>query len=125
MINSLFEFLFISDLVTLFGGSQKWQMIVLINGDPFYFTKTTFYCNNHISSHAMFQHSCMAQRPPTDVDWKAHKEIYEVWKKMKSNLGFNCCHVARTQNGLADILAKRGAKSGESYMGFTYPIFAE
>lgn len=65
----------------------------------------------------------MEFNPPTDVDWRAHKEIFDIWKKVKCNKGFNCVHITREQNTLADELAKRGRIIGEDYMGFSFPMF--
>lgn len=46
--------------------------------------------------------------PPTQVDWKGFAEVYEVWKKFKTNQGFFCKYTPREMNEAADNLAKKG-----------------
>ncbi|KAF3327870.1 hypothetical protein FCM35_KLT06476 [Carex littledalei] len=67
--------------------------------------------------------NCAGLHPPTEVDWRAHSEIFDIWKKLKCNQGFTCSHISRELNETADSLAKRGRKMGDSYGGFTYPTF--
>lgn len=62
-------------------------------------------------------------QPPTDTDWKAYWEMMEIWKVMKKNPGFQCEHISRCQNALADHLAKKGRREGLKHIGYTYPIF--
>lgn len=58
--------------------------------------------------------ACTSLQPPMEVDWRAQKEIQVSL----------CCHVGRNHNEVADDLAKRGRLTGESYTGYTYPIFS-
>lgn len=67
--------------------------------------------------------ACSNLSPPLEVDWRAHKEIFDVWKKMRCNGGLTVSYESRESNGFADSLAKRGRRMGDSYLGFTYPIF--
>ncbi|XP_078175152.1 uncharacterized protein LOC144568653 [Carex rostrata] len=67
--------------------------------------------------------ACSDLNPPLEVDWRAHREIFDVWKKMRSNRGFTVLHESRENNGIADSLAKRGRRMGDSFLGFTYPMF--
>lgn len=67
--------------------------------------------------------ACNSMQPPIDSDWRAHRETYEIWRKLKSNSNFECCHIGRCHTEVADTLAKKGRLLGESYTGFTHPIF--
>lgn len=66
---------------------------------------------------------CMRLQPPTDGDWRAFSEMFEVWKMVKCSPGFSCEYMPRRQNGMADHLAKTGRLLGEEYTGYTYPTF--
>lgn len=50
----------------------------------------------------------LAIDPPVDVDWRAFKEVYDIWLFLRLNPDINCIYVDRSQNALADSLAKRG-----------------
>lgn len=67
--------------------------------------------------------ACTDTRPPLEVDWRAHKEIYNIWRKLKQCLGFSCIFMGRGHNDLADSLARKGRQMGGSYIGYTYPIY--
>lgn len=67
--------------------------------------------------------ACLNQMPPTDVDWRAFSEVFYCWKVFKARPDYSCMHVERSQNDLADYLAKRGRIEGWSYTGFTFPLF--
>lgn len=67
--------------------------------------------------------ACTATNPPSEVDWRASKEIFHIWKVLKCHEGFACSFVSRGQNMIADELAKRGRILGEEYVGFSYPMF--
>lgn len=80
-------------------------------------------CNFFTDCQTVFS-SCTALTPPIEVDWKAQKEIYDIWKILKCNPGFGCYFVSRNQNEMADELAKRGRIKGGSFTGFTFPSFS-
>lgn len=82
-----------------------------------YAIRNGFSCCNFLSDCQVLVNACTAQQPPIEVDWKAHKEIYVIWKMIKCNPGFRCCHIGREQNELADFLAKQGRLMGGSYIG--------
>ncbi|XP_078175174.1 uncharacterized protein LOC144568677 [Carex rostrata] len=62
-------------------------------------------------------------QPPTEADWRAYKECYESWKLIKQNSSLKCSHILRSQNDVADCLAKKGREHGWKYMGYTFPMF--
>ena len=65
----------------------------------------------------------MALKPPLEVDWRAFREINEIWASLKRNSGYICLYVPRCQNDLADKLAKQGRIQGWDTHGYTFPIF--
>lgn len=77
-----------------------------------------------ITDNKTLAEACSNLNPPIEVDWRAHGEIFDAWKKMRCNKGFTCLHEGRSTNGMTDYLAKRGRLTGDSYLGFTYPIFS-
>lgn len=62
--------------------------------------------------------------PPSNVDWRAFSVIMQVWNLFKHNPDFDCYHIDRSQNALADSLAKKGRTEGWDVSGFTFPLFA-
>ncbi|XP_078168497.1 uncharacterized protein LOC144562998 [Carex rostrata] len=48
---------------------------------------------------------CMELHPPVDADWRAYREINEVWRLLKE-FDYECRHIPRSQNCVADHLAK-------------------
>lgn len=88
-----------------------------------YAIKNRFHTCHFISDCQALVNASNAQQPPVEVDWRAHKEMYDIWKKLKCTPGFTCSHIGREQNELADTLAKKGRILGGSYEGFTFPIF--
>lgn len=76
-----------------------------------------------ITDNQTLAEACSNLNPPLEVDWRAHREIFDVWKKIRCNRGFTCSYEGRSNNGMADYLAKRGRKIGDSYLGFTFPMF--
>ncbi|KAF3332549.1 Reverse transcriptase-like protein [Carex littledalei] len=77
----------------------------------------TFYTDNQSLANL-----CSALHPPLDAEWRAYKEINDVWGLIKENK-FECRHVNRSQNVMADYLAKVGSLLDEGYTGFSYPTF--
>ncbi|XP_078175199.1 uncharacterized protein LOC144568705 [Carex rostrata] len=77
----------------------------------------SFFTDNQILAQ-----TSMAQQPPLDADWRAYKEIQEIWGLLKEN-DFECLHIGRSHNGLADYLAKGGSTLDEGYTGYSYPAF--
>lgn len=63
-------------------------------------------------------------RPPADVDWRAFSVILKLWDEFRSNENFECIHIARESNTLADRLAKLGRICSWDCTGFTFPCFA-
>ncbi|KAF3341010.1 Reverse transcriptase-like protein [Carex littledalei] len=61
--------------------------------------------------------------PPTEVDWEAFTVILKLWEVFKSKPLFNCVHIDRSLNTLADRLAKLGRLNGWDCTGFTFPCF--
>lgn len=51
-------------------------------------------------------------RVPIDMDWKAFKEVFELWKIYRNNKEFRCIHVSRDLNEEADKLARLGRLTG-------------
>lgn len=80
----------------------------------------TFYTDNITLAQA-----CSALQPPTNLDWRAFAEAFVVWKGLKGNHNMKIEHVPREQNGTADALANRARIWGNSFTGFTYPIFPD
>lgn len=76
-----------------------------------------------ITDSLVLAQACTDLNPPLEVDWRAHKEIYDIWKRLKQCLNFSCVFRDRSHNDLANSLAKRGRRIGGSYTGFTYPIY--
>lgn len=50
-----------------------------------YAIRNGFSCCNFLSDCQVLANLCAAQQPPIEVDWKAHKEIYVIWKMIKCN----------------------------------------
>lgn len=76
----------------------------------------TFYTDNQVLANV-----CSDIHPPLEADWTAYREINEIWRLLKEN-EFDCRHIPRSQNALADHLAKEGSSLIEGVTGFTYPI---
>lgn len=64
---------------------------------------------------------CTALQPPLEADWRAYREAYEIWALL-TETRYGCRYRSRSMQAEADILAKQGSRTGESYMGYTYPI---
>lgn len=64
-----------------------------------------FYTDNEQLSNL-----CMALQPPMQADWRAFKEIMEIWRVFKQNKHYSCQFFPRRHNELADQLAKNGSK---------------
>ena len=64
-------------------------------------------------------------QPPTQMDWRACKEVLEVWKLLMDNKEYQCLFVNRGHNEMADYLAKKGRKEKWNVSGFTFPLFLE
>ncbi|KAJ3687164.1 hypothetical protein LUZ61_016328 [Rhynchospora tenuis] len=56
------------------------------------------------------------------VDWRCFYDLLDL-KSAFQFQGFNCKHVRRDINGLADSLAKYARERGVNDVGFTFPIF--
>lgn len=67
--------------------------------------------------------ACTTIHPPTEVDWRAHREVHDIWILLNQCPDYLCVFVPRIQNGLADYLAKQGRKGGWDQQGYTFPIF--
>lgn len=61
---------------------------------------------------------------PIDTDWRAHKEIYEMWKKLKCNPKF-IWYIRRSHNAWdGGHTCKEGVdKQKKHTLVFIYPIF--
>ncbi|XP_078150218.1 uncharacterized protein LOC144545526 [Carex rostrata] len=59
---------------------------------------------------------------PQEEDWRASRELHEIWRAFKQNSRFSCQHIPRDQNDLADILAKKGRIHGGHFTGYTFPL---
>ena len=66
--------------------------------------RCTFFSDNQT-----LVQTCMALQPPVEADWRAYREMYEIWLMLKEN-DYNCLHVNRSQNSVADHLAKAGSE---------------
>lgn len=62
-------------------------------------------------------------QPPLEVDWKAYKEVHQIWLAAQRNRGWVFCHIGRDLNDVADKLAKLGRIEGHRIVGYRYPIF--
>lgn len=62
------------------------------------------------------------EQPPMDTDWSTFSEVLDVWRLFRTNVLYTCSHVSRSQNTLADYLAKKGRTEEWSY---TFPIFRQ
>lgn len=67
----------------------------------------TFYSDNEILVKV-----CTDLGPPLEADWKAYKEVFDIWKMVKHNHLFQCIHISRSHNAMADHLAKNVWKDG-------------
>lgn len=65
---------------------------------------------------------CSSLDPPLEADWRAYREINEIWSLLKEN-EFDCRFIPRSQNSMADELAKLGSGLDEGCSGFTFPSF--
>lgn len=61
--------------------------------------------------------------PPTETDWRAFVQVLKAWEEFQANTLFQCYHIDRDGNGIADVLAKKGRIYGWDYIGFTFPCF--
>lgn len=64
----------------------------------------------------------MSLQPPANMDWRAFREVWEVWQWFKESEGYTCKYVPRTQNETADILARRGTREKWDVTIFTFPL---
>lgn len=48
------------------------------------------------------------RHPPTDTDWRAYVHVLKAWEEFQANEMFECFHIDRAENGIADGLAKKG-----------------
>lgn len=64
-------------------------------------------------------------QPPIEADWRAFREVYEVWEALQRNTDLQLIHLPRGLNEMADKLAKRGRLMAQDYTGYTYPLFKE
>ncbi|KAF3330012.1 hypothetical protein FCM35_KLT05343 [Carex littledalei] len=48
-----------------------------------YAIKNGLYNCHFLSDCQVLVNACTTQQPPVDVDWKAHKEMYDIWRKLK------------------------------------------
>lgn len=78
----------------------------------------TFYTDN-----ATLASAVSLLQLPTEVDWRASREILDLWRLFKCNIGFDCKHISRSHNEMADYLAGIARREGMNYVGFTYPLF--
>lgn len=78
----------------------------------------TFYTDCQV-----IQRACSSLEPPVDLDWRVYKKGHEIWRILKLHEGYHCLHIDRSQNDLADRLAKLGRIKGWDQTGFTYPMF--
>lgn len=78
----------------------------------------TFFSDSLILVQAVSQY-----QPPLDVDWKAYREVHQIWLAAQRNRGWVFCHINRDQNEIADKLAKLGRIQGHRIVGYRYPIF--
>lgn len=84
-------------------------------------TSCTFKTDSQLLAKA-----CMAYTPPTDVDWiEGISWNISLLGKLKNHPGLDCLYVPRSQNGMANYLAKKGKHWGWNYIGFTYPLFKQ
>ena len=79
----------------------------------------TFYTDNEY-----LVVTCSTVQPPLEADWRAYKEINEIWCLLRDN-DYDCKHFPRSQNVMADNLAKIGSCLEEGYTGFSYPTFKQ
>lgn len=66
---------------------------------------------------------CTQYMPPTNGDWRACQEIFQSWIMLKEIENFQCSHLLRDCNGIADELAKKGRMEGWVLTGCTFPLF--
>ena len=59
------------------------------------------------------------------VDWRATKEIFEIWQTLKLNGSLFCFHVPRSRVGMAGSLPKLGTKKGNCYVGCIFSFYSE
>lgn len=64
----------------------------------------------------------MKNLPLMQIDWRAFREVFEVWKWFKEMKGFRCKYVPRSRNTVADDLEKRGNKEKWDVSLFTFPF---
>ena len=75
----------------------------------------TFYTDNE-----SLARDCTDLQPPLNADWRAFRDMYEIWKSLKE-CNFVYRHISRSQNSMTDHLAKAGRELEECYTGYTYP----
>jgi ribonuclease HI len=63
-----------------------------------------------------------ALNPPLEVDWRAFKEVYEAWRKLKMMPRVTVQWLARGENEEAHMLATHARMHAGDFTGFTYPI---
>lgn len=68
---------------------------------------------------------CQQTSPPLQADWRIFHEVLEVWHQFKSRPDYSCFYVPRSQNTLADFLAKQGRVNRWSLQGYTFPILSD
>lgn len=66
----------------------------------------------------------MAMKPPLQVDWRAFKQVFKVWKWFRGNQGLKCDHISRSHNEVADCLAKRGTHEKWDLETHTFPLMS-
>ena len=65
---------------------------------------------------------CSSPQPPLDADWRAYKEINDIWCLLQDN-DYICSYISRSQLVMADYLAKGGRTLEEGFTRYTYPSF--
>lgn len=58
--------------------------------------------------------ACNSINPPLHSDWRAFHETFEAWRVLRKNTSFQISHISRSQNDLADKLAKHGRMMGNN-----------
>lgn len=80
---------------------------------------------NFLTDNLYISQACSKVQPPMDSEWKAFREVFEVWKTLKDKTEFTCMHVVRSLNDEADNLARMGRKQGWDFEGYTLPMFSK
>lgn len=63
--------------------------------------------------------SCTKLEPPLELDWRAFRDVYDIWKLLKVNTGFRCVHISRSYTEVANDLAQRGRTQSWNCLGYT------